>query len=786
MKEVQMPEARAFYGFQIAIENIHSETYSLLIDTFIKNRVEKDRLLNAIETIPCVKKKADWALRWITGSESFAERLVAFAAVEGIFFSGSFCSIFWLKKRGLMPGLCFSNELISRDEGLHCIDGDAMISIDGHTSIKIRDMASRTGRCLVSYNVEQGGVDSTKSQTAFNYMGEKQCVELTFEDGRTLVCTPDHRIFTTEGWKQAGDIAIGADKIHCTPVTPHFEPTQADVVEALAWTLQIGSHTFSAKDETSLEKSQALMRVLGYLFTDGTITKGTHSMYARLFMQDMNAANAMLADIKSAFGVELAAPDRKTCFTIQLPCALVASLCKLPGIRTGKRTMTSATLPDFVESLPRHLLCHFLAGMFGGDGCAPTSKVTDGVFCLKPCVSFVFSKHSSFEDSAERFQAQLCRMLSKFDIFAVPKAKAPVPNHATNSTWKYRIDVPSESLRQFSKCIGFAHCPPKQLRLAVAVSLIGVREQNSAMNRELMANLDERTGYRLHVANGDAVSRRGAEEALAGLVEDFSKDRMIIEGGVWSVQTMCDKLVQDYPDRTNFSQEQLLRAWNAYGWFRADVRAPGDHEKVNKLAKTAESQTPSSSASATVGVGAKPKRRTTATAYATDRNSSVLPTYTMRVAKRTPVGVRAVYDLTVSDSHNFVADGVVVHNCDFAALLYSKLINKLPEEKVRKIISDAVAAEKEFVTDALPVSLIGMNAVLMQQYIEFVADRLMVALGYSKIYNAINPFDWMEMISLEGKTNFFEKRVAEYQKSGVAINGNEVRSSKEFTMDADF
>lgn len=115
-----MPEARCFYGFQIAIENIHSETYSLLIDTFIKDAKQRNHLFNAIETVPCVKKKADWALRWISGSESFAERLIAFAAVEGIFFSGSFCSIFWLKKRGLMPGLCFSNELISRDEGLHC------------------------------------------------------------------------------------------------------------------------------------------------------------------------------------------------------------------------------------------------------------------------------------------------------------------------------------------------------------------------------------------------------------------------------------------------------------------------------------------------------------------------------------------------------------------------------------------------------------------------------------------------------------------------------------------
>ncbi|KAH8806309.1 ribonucleotide reductase [Hyaloscypha sp. PMI_1271] len=118
--EVQIPEARCFYGFQIMMENIHSETYSLLIDTYIKEQAQRTYLFNAIETIPCIKKKADWAVRWIQDkSSTFAQRLVAFAAVEGIFFSGSFASIFWLKKRGLMAGLTFSNELISRDEGLH-------------------------------------------------------------------------------------------------------------------------------------------------------------------------------------------------------------------------------------------------------------------------------------------------------------------------------------------------------------------------------------------------------------------------------------------------------------------------------------------------------------------------------------------------------------------------------------------------------------------------------------------------------------------------------------------
>ena len=119
VNEVQYSEAKFFYGFQIMMENIHSETYSLLIDTYVKDEKEKAKLFNAIETFPAIKKKADWALKWIE-SPSFAERLIAFAAVEGIFFSGSFCSIFWLKKRGLMPGLTFSNELISRDEGMHC------------------------------------------------------------------------------------------------------------------------------------------------------------------------------------------------------------------------------------------------------------------------------------------------------------------------------------------------------------------------------------------------------------------------------------------------------------------------------------------------------------------------------------------------------------------------------------------------------------------------------------------------------------------------------------------
>lgn len=129
MSEVQIPEARSFYAFQIAVENIHSETYSILIDNYIRNEKEKEHLFNAIQNIPAVAAKAAWAAKWINNTKSFAERLVAFCCVEGILFSGSFCSIFWLKKRGLMPGLTFSNELISRDEGLHADFGCLMYSM---------------------------------------------------------------------------------------------------------------------------------------------------------------------------------------------------------------------------------------------------------------------------------------------------------------------------------------------------------------------------------------------------------------------------------------------------------------------------------------------------------------------------------------------------------------------------------------------------------------------------------------------------------------------------------
>ncbi|MEY3420554.1 MAG: hypothetical protein RIR48_839 [Bacteroidota bacterium] len=194
VREVQYTEAKFFYGFQIMMENIHSETYSLLIDTLIKDNTEKDYLLNAIDTVDCVKKKADWALRWIANG-SFAERLIAFAAVEGIFFSGSFCSIFWLKKRGLMPGLTFSNELISRDEGMHC--DFACLLYNNHI---VNKLPKETIQTLITDAVviEKEFVTDALPVNLIGMNADLMCQYIEFVADRLLVSLGNPKVYNVE------------------------------------------------------------------------------------------------------------------------------------------------------------------------------------------------------------------------------------------------------------------------------------------------------------------------------------------------------------------------------------------------------------------------------------------------------------------------------------------------------------------------------------------------------------------------------------------------------------
>lgn len=751
MNEVQIPEARAFYSFQIAMETIHSETYSLLIDTYITDPDEKEGLFNAIETIPCVKTKADWAIKWMSSdTRTFAERLVAFAAVEGIFFSGSFCSIFWLKKRGLMPGLSFSNELISRDEGLHCIGEGTIISTE-HDAIPIEQLSSHNGY-VVSCIDEAKGVLSVAKQSAFTYSGIKECVELTYEDGRTLVCTPDHRILTERGWIKAQDLEIGQDVSFVATPPSSFMANAQDEIDMLNWQCAGG---FSMQSDDDKRRACALGRVLGYLVSDGSITQGPHSPFSRLSMGHANDVASIKRDIEIAFpSAKIGESFSGGVWCLQFTAAITRIFLAM-GLKCGDRVAAEDLVPAFVMTAPRLFQRAFLSGLFGGDGHAPTSKKVKVGYSVKMALGYCFTKLATLEPAGVACIDQVIKLLGNFGVIAKPLRIVALPillkQRATN---RHGLRIDRDNMVKFAETIGFAHCAHKQARLSAAVAVTRMHSRNRQMNKDIGDIIEQLTNRSSTKSQGHVMGLSGSilsahmranadsthEEGYKRALEQYSSSHPII-GSVLGKDDMRVAMDRGTEATCNDTWEILTRWGVARFWRNDDGKS----------------------------------------AYAINRGENGVEGMKMRVIWRQPVGQKRVYDITVDTTHNFMANGVVVHNCQFACLLFSKLQEKPSLDVITEIITDAVTLEKEFICESLPVRLIGMNAELMSEYIEFVADRLLIELGANKYYGAKNPFDWMEAISLQGKTNFFEKKVGEYQKAGVMAT-----SSRVFALDEDF
>jgi ribonucleotide reductase beta subunit family protein with ferritin-like domain len=801
MSDVKVPEARYFYSFQMAIENVHSETYSLLIDTYIKDSNEKAMLFNAIENIPCIKKKAEWALRWIGSDKSFAHRLVAFAVVEGIFFSGAFCAIFWLKKRGIMPGLCFSNEYISRDEGIHCLAENTLVSVDEWRRLPIQNLESNNGHLVQSYNGT--GITYSK-QTNHLKQGIKDCVKLTLEDGRTLVCTPDHRIQVKgKGWIEAKDIELGKDKVLVSPVEPsEFMPNEEDIKEQALWSIttqatvssnantnsvrvegasregDIITRVFSMSNEAETRKSLALARILGYIVTDGSITTtGYHDSYSgHLFMGCLMDAESMLRDIKLAFSCESQYVNNGVSFNIHISAQHCREILSL-GFRSGGRMNHDTTnFPEFLFRAPRLFVAHFLAAAFGGDGGTFTYKTQpSGRLMIKPCISFYHSRHNDYYSAGLLMQQQLIMLLAKFDIVAT--SATDVLHSSSDEKTKFTTQISGRTnIEAFLSNIGFCHCIHKACVAGATRSLLRLRNEITRQDMEITELVDKKTNYR---AVYQQVQSEFAQEVVeADMLDDEHKSKALksisARKGAKTRKYQLKTLTVGYKESVDEYTEDniLLGKIGAEGTMRDRLRGTNLSDEVITFLDDGEKL-------AKWGVlhFFRPD------CYANDRLATEIPMMEMEVVDRKNAGKHMTYDITVPDTSNFVVNGIVVHNCDFATLMYKHLENKLTPFEVCRIIGEAVFIEKQFICEALSVRLIGMNADLMSQYIEYVADRLCYDLGLREpMYNATNPFDFMDMISLQGKTNFFEKKVGDYQKAGVMHS----KDHHTFSMDDDF
>lgn len=624
LNDVKIREAITTYTFQMMIENVHAETYSLQIDNIIRDTKEKDKLFNAVKEFPCIAEKAAWAVKWIESTDSFAKRLIAFVIVEGIFFSGAFCSIFWLKKKNIMPGLCASNELIARDEGMHCISKGTLVSINGFESLPIEELLNNSN--VLSYTENDNGMIYC-NQTNFKYQGKKKCIELLFEDGRLLSCTPDHRILTKEGWKEAQHVILNKDKILVSPENPYFIHSTKDLEDEKKWKLNIGKeYIFSTNNINNTKKACAFARILGY--TQSNI----------LYIKHQIDNDSLKYDIKLAFN--------ETFDKVYIKSKL------------KKILNTKDMIPSFIMSAPRIIIAHFLAGLFGRYGSVPFNENKEHVF--NKSIKFIFRKNDNV--IATENQNKILKLLDKFDI----KGRAiqeQINQDKKNKVTKYTIIINSKYITKFYKNIGFAYCIFKHTKASVLSSLINSQSH------------------------------------------------------------------------TKLNEKELLESWGIYKY-------------INHITFS----------------------------------NKIIPCMEIKVINRKDVGELDTYDITIDKTHNFTANGVVVHNCEFAVLLYSMLVDRIVESEIHSMFREAVDIERKFICESLPCALLGMNADMMNQYIKFVADRLLVTLGYNKIFNVTNPFDFMESISIEGKTNFFEHRPTQYQNATVL---NKTRDST-FELTEDF
>lgn len=541
-----------------------SESYSLLIDTYVKDPKKKDHLFRAIDTIPAVKRKADWAIKWINdGESSFATRLIAFAVVEGIFFSGSFCAIYWLKSRGLMPGLTQSNEFIARDEGMHCVVPETKIlTKDGYKSI----FSCSNQETEIWNGYEWSNVIPMKTGT------NRKILEVELDNGINLECTEGHK-----------------------------------------WLV--------VSDETKSRQHK-------------------YFKFVRKETKDLQ-----VGDILQKFD--------------------------MPVI-DNQENMESA----------------YTNGFFCADGYYDDLK-TSPIPCIK------FSKQSKreiiqyldYKSTKETSAGNIIIRLYKEKIYK--KYFVPI---------NYSIDSKLRWLEGLCDGDGCIHTSPQGTKTSIQITSI---HKNFLKDTQMLLN-----------TLGCLCNVKLAQKARTTTIGQYTvncKD-------IYALYIKCNDMIKLQKLGFTPKRLELPHVIDDNKSFSRFIRVKGIYDN-NRISDT--------------------------------------------------------YCFNESKNHTGIFNGVMTGQCSFAVLLYSHLkYTKLSEEKIHAIFDEAVEIEREFICESLPCKLIGMSSDAMTQYIKYVADYWLVKLNYNKLYNVDNPFDFMNMISLQQKTNFFEAKVSEYSLSAVMNGGN--------------
>lgn len=567
----------------------------------------------------------------------------------------------------------------SRDGGLRfgemerdCADEDTPITLSNGLSVKIKSLHENNG-CMniMGWSENKNGMVPSR-QVAFMDKGTRDCVELTFQDGRKLTCTEDHPVLTSDNkWVKVKDVELNSTKIKSSITCPLIDIND-EMKECDGWTLQFGTRILETNTREEFMKTLAFARIIGYLITDGHVNSKTKK--ASLFLGHMLDVESMMKDIELFCESKQQNFISKNLYEIRIPAELKNDIIQLPGLISGRKVNQPGTLPEFIldEKCPRPIVREFLAGMFGGDGHTCVLSMHRGKRDILSSVSFSQTKTYEHRESLQKMFEDIQKLLAKCGIhnttiqkpkettFSKQKFEGKEKSDNTGRSFQLTLHLPIEQLVPFSEKIGFRYCCHKSQRLEAGVSYRRLREEVTRQHNWMVNRVNEITKFK-EIKEKTPEKIVPTKKAIAQAVEELKKtEGLLHEYAIPSTHDITDHLIKG----TEFGKftakgfptaEEFLETIGALDWFKNDDNGSGSG-KCRPDFDDADADASSEDSVSVTGNDDDAK-------YGVTRGCDSIPTMNLTIVSRIPVGPRPVYDISVEDTHSFLANGVVAHNC---------------------------------------------------------------------------------------------------------------------------
>jgi intein/homing endonuclease len=566
----------------------------------------------------------------------------------------------------------------SRDGGFRfgemerdCEQGETPVTLSNGLSLLIKNMSDCNSEVL-GWNENKNGMVKAK-QSGFMYKGEKECVELTFEDGRKKICTEEHPILTSDKkWVKAKDLIINETRVKASVTCPIIDIDE-EIKECNEWKLKVGNLLLETNTKDNYIKSLAFARIIGYLITDGNIyyKKDKKKLSGTIYLGHMLDVEGIVNDLKLFCDIKQKNWVTKNLYKVNIPAVFMRNIIELKGLITGKRVNQPGSLPDFIidSNCPRPIVREFLAGMFGGDGHTCVLGMHRGKRDILSSVSFSQTKNHEHLDSLRKMMEDIKILFNKCGIEKITiqnfketsysKNKNTI-NEKSSRNYQMNLHLDISELIPFSENIGFRYCCHKSQRLEAGVTYRRLRENVIRQHNWLVKRVDEITNFS-KIKKENPTKIVGTKKAIEVAVEELKKIEPIIhEYAIPSTHDITDHLVKGtefgkFASKTFPTAEQFLEQIGALEWFNEDIKKIDIDELENSTTSEEDAE------------DAEEKDETNSvtqiSSYGVNRNNDSLPTMNLKVLSCIPAGLHKVYDIQVDEVHSFLANGIVAHNC---------------------------------------------------------------------------------------------------------------------------